>query len=204
MEPFTVLTAVAAPWDAANVDTDQIIPARFLKKPRSSGYHNYLFHDLRFDGEGGKRHGFPLDLPGYAGARILVTGPNFGCGSSREGAVYALVDAGIRVVVAASFGDIFFSNALKNGLLPVVLPAGTVDRLRAALEAEPGLELTVDLEAQSLRGANMVERFAIDPFRRECLLKGIDEIDLTLQYRERIEAFADDVWRVRPWTRPVG
>ncbi len=201
MQPFTVLTAVAAPLEMANVDTDQIIPARFLKKPRASGYDNYLFHDLRFDPDGRENPDFILNRPPFRTARILVTGPNFGGGSSREGAVYALVDAGIRAVVAASFGDIFFGNALKNGLLPIVVPAEIATALRAALVAEPGLELTVDLERQVLRGANREVLFSIDPFRRECLLKGIDEIDLTLQYRERIAAFRDAHWTARPWLR---
>lgn len=202
MEAFTVLTAVAAPLDLANVDTDQIIPARFLKKPRATGYDNYLFHDLRFDPDGTPHPDFVLNRPAFKGARILVAGPNFGGGSSREGAVYALVDAGIRAVVAPSFGDIFHSNALKNGLVPVAVPADLAADLRAALTAEPGLELTVDLERQVLRGANREVGFTIDPFRRECLLKGIDEIDLTLQYHDRIAAFRDAHWAVRPWLAP--
>lgn len=203
MRPFTVVTAVAAPLDMANVDTDQIIPARFLKKPRATGYDNYLFHDLRFDAEGRENPDFVLNRPPYRSARILVAGPNFGGGSSREGAVYALVDAGIRAVVAPGFGDIFFNNSLKNGLLPIVVPADIAERLRAALAAEPGLELTVDLERQRLRGANVEVAFTIDPFRKECLLKGIDEIDLTLQYGDRIAAFRDAHWAARPWLEPA-
>ncbi|HYC04493.1 MAG TPA: 3-isopropylmalate dehydratase small subunit [Azospirillaceae bacterium] len=198
MEPFTVLTSRAVPLDIANVDTDQLIPARFLKKPRSSGYDNYLLYDLRFDEAGAPRPDFVLNRPEYRGAKIVVTGPNFGCGSSREGAVYALVDAGIRCVIAASFGDIFFNNAPKNGLLPVVLPPDQVAEVRAALDGACA-ELTVDLQAQEVRGPGFAFRFDIDPFRREGLLKGIDEIDLTLQYRERIEAFRADYLAERPW-----
>lgn len=202
MQPFTVMTAVAAPLEMANVDTDQIIPARFLKKPRASGYHNYLFHDLRFGPDGAENPEFVLNRPFFREAQILVTGPNFGGGSSREGAVYALVDAGIRAVVAPSFGDIFFGNALKNGLLPIVVPADVAESFRALLAAEPGTEMTVDLPRQIVRGGDVEVGFPIDPFRKECLLKGIDEIDLTLQYRDRIAAFRDAHWSQRPWLAP--
>ena len=194
MEAFTTLTAVAAPLDIANVDTDRIIPARFLRQPRSAGYHNWLFHDLREKG------GFVLDQPAYKGARILVAAENFGCGSSREGAVWALAGAGLRAWIAPSFGDIFFENSFKNGTLPVILPAERVARLRALLTEKPGASLTIDLEAQTVKLPDgSVERFDIDPFRKECLLNGWDEIDLTLQHEAAIAAYEKRQAAETPW-----
>lgn len=185
MEPFTTLTGVAAPLDTANVDTDRIIPARFLRQPRSAGYHNWLFHDLR-EQEAGKG-GFVLDRPEYKATKILVVAENFGCGSSREGAVWALAGAGLRAWIAPSFGDIFFENSFKNGALPIVLPADRVARLRALLQERPGATLSIDLAAQTVTAPDGgVDRFDIDPFRKECLLNGWDEIDLTLQHEKAI------------------
>ncbi|MBP2305371.1 3-isopropylmalate dehydratase small subunit [Azospirillum melinis] len=197
MEPFVTLTAPAVPLDIANIDTDQLLPARFLKKPRSAGYGNFLFHDER-------KPGFPLDDPAYAGARILVSDRNFGCGSSREGAVYALVDGGFRCVVAPSFGDIFAANAAKNGLLTVTLPEETVALLRRQLQATPGTAVTVDLPAQSLTGPDgRVLSFAIDPFKKDCLVEGLDDVALTLRQQGAIDAFdREDVVR-RPWVVPA-
>jgi 3-isopropylmalate/(R)-2-methylmalate dehydratase small subunit len=184
MEAFTRLDAVAAPLDRANVDTDQIVPALYLQKPRSDNFGDYLFHDVRRSGA------FVLDEPAYAHARILVAGPNFGCGSSREHAVWALHDGGFRAVIAPSFGDIFQTNALKNGLLPVRLPAPVVQRLLGALQAAPGARMQVDLQAQTVTGpGGETEPFAIDPFPRHCLLEGLDEIDYTLTQRAAIDAF---------------
>ena len=185
MQPFTTLTAVAVPLDLVNVDTDRIVPARFLRKPRAAGYQNFLFHDLR---EGDPD--FVLDRPAYRGAQILVAAENFGCGSSREGAVWALAGAGLRAWIAPSFGDIFFENSFKNGVLAIVLPPGLVANIRLQLRARPGSELTIDLPAQTVHlpdGSS--ERFDIDPFRKECLLAGIDEIELTLRYGSEIAAF---------------
>mgnify|MGYP003586805189 CR=1 FL=1 len=190
MQSFTQLDAVAAPLDRANVDTDQIVPALYLQKPRSDDFGNYLFRDVRHDAQGRRRPDFVLNEPAYAQARILVAGPNFGCGSSREHAVWALSDGGFRVVIAPSFGDIFSSNALKNGLLPVQLPAEVVQDMLAALIARPGSRMSVDLEAQVVKGPG--ERstpFSIDPFARHCLLEGLDEIDFTLTQRAHIEAY---------------
>jgi 3-isopropylmalate/(R)-2-methylmalate dehydratase small subunit len=192
MESFTRLTAIAAPYAPVNVDTDQILPARFLKMPRGDGrdYGDFLFHDLRRGDDGVPRGDFVLDLPEYRGARILVGNANFGCGSSREGAVYAFRDAGFRSVVAPSFGDIFFNNCLKNGIVPVRLPAATCDALRALLAAVPGTSLTVDLEAQELRLPDgSAHGFVIDGFFREMLLRGVDEVGLTLGLRDAIDAF---------------
>jgi 3-isopropylmalate/(R)-2-methylmalate dehydratase small subunit len=182
LEPFTTLTAVAVPLDLANVDTDQIIPARFLGRRRAEQVAG-MFHDLRFDAQGAPRPDFPLNRPEYAGARILVADRNFGCGSSRENAVTAMVDNGFRAFVAPSFGDIFFNNCFQNGVLPIRLPAERVDALRAALGAAPGTPLTVDLREQTVLGPDgRADRFEIDAFRKDCLLRGVDEISLTLGY----------------------
>jgi 3-isopropylmalate/(R)-2-methylmalate dehydratase small subunit len=179
-EKFIRLTAIAAPLDARNVDTDQIVPARFLKNPRGAGWGKFLFHDLRED------PGFVLNRAPYDRARILVANDNFGCGSSREGAAYAFHDAGFRAIVAPSFGDIFFNNCLKNGIVPARLPAAACDELRRRLVEAPGTELAVDLEAQLVDGRHA---FAVDAFFREMLLNGVDEIGLTLSMLPEIEAF---------------
>ena len=192
MEPFSRLDAAAAPIGVPNIDTDQIIPARFLWRKRRDGWGHLLFHDLRFDDAGAPKPEFVLNRDGYRDARILVADRNFGCGSSREHAVWALYDYGIRAVVAPSFGDIFFNNSFQNGLLPVVLPDERVAALRAMLEQSPGSRLIVDLEAQEMTGPDgKVDRFEIDPFRKMCLLAGTDEISFTLGHREQIAAFED-------------
>ncbi|MDM0050346.1 3-isopropylmalate dehydratase small subunit [Variovorax sp. J22R115] len=190
MQAFRPLEAVAAPLAQANVDTDQIVPALYLQKPRSENFGNYLFHDVRHDAHGGRRPEFVLNAAVYAEARILVAGSNFGCGSSREHAVWALHDGGFRVVIAPSFGDIFYSNALKNGLLPVRLPEAWVESMLATLMAAPGTRLRVDLEAQTVTDPQgRAEPFVIDPFARHCLLAGLDEIDYTLTQHARIEDY---------------
>lgn len=195
MIPFTTLTAVAVPLDLVNVDTDRILPARFLRMPRASGYENYLFRDMREADPD-----FVLDRPAYRGAKILVAAENFGCGSSREGAVWALAGAGLRAWIAPSFGDIFFENSFKNGVLAIVLPAGRVAAIRALLAANPGAELTIDLPAQTVRLPDgRVERFEVDPFRKECLLAGVDEIDLTLRYEREIAAYEERSRAQAPW-----
>ena len=185
MTPFTTLTSVAVPLDMVNVDTDRIVPARFLRQPRSAGYENFLFHDLRE-----KDPQFVLDRPAYRDAQILVAAENFGCGSSREAAVWALAGAGFRAWIAPSFGDIFLESSFKNGVLAIVLPLDTVARLREALAAKPGTKLTIDLVAQAVTmPGGGVERFDIDPIRKECLLAGIDEIQLTSRYEDAIAAY---------------
>jgi 3-isopropylmalate/(R)-2-methylmalate dehydratase small subunit len=187
MEPFRTLTAIAAPLDMANVDTDQIMPARFMRRPRDERYASYGFHDLRFTAEGMPRGDFILNQPPFDQAGILVAGRNFGVGSSREAAVYALLALGIRSVVAESFGDIFFSNALKNGLLPVRLPETVVSRLRAAVAARPGTTLSLDLESQILTAPDGgTHQFVIPGFARDCLLRGLDEIGLTMTLESAI------------------
>ncbi|WP_270935036.1 3-isopropylmalate dehydratase small subunit [Falsiroseomonas oryzae] len=189
-EPFVNLTAVAAPLEMSNVDTDQILPARYLRRPRDERYATYGFHDLRFTPEGAKRDDFLLNRAPFDRAAILVAQRNFGVGSSREAAVYALLAMGVRCVVAESFGDIFFNNSLKNGLLPVRLPEAACADLRAQLLARPGADISVDLEAGTLTAPDgTVHGFAIPPFARDCLLRGLDEIGLTMTLMHEIEAF---------------
>ena len=191
MTPFTTLTAIAVPLDRVNVDTDQIVPARFLRRPRDEGYQHFLFHDVRE-----KDPAFAFDRGGYVGAKILVAGENFGCGSSREGAVWALAGSGLRAWIAPSFGDIFFENSFKNGVLPIVLPPARVATLRDWLDAEPGRQVAIDLAAQEVRWGMQVDRFEVDPFRKECLLQGLDEIDLTLRHEAAIAEYErrQDSW----------
>lgn len=189
-EPFTTFTAIAAPLELHNVDTDQIMPARFMRRPRDERYATYGFHDLRFDAEGRPRPDFVLNRPPFDRAGILVAGRNFGVGSSREAAVYALLALGIRCVVAEGFGDIFFNNSLKNGLVPVRLPGAALERLREGAASRPGTRLTVDLAAQRLTTENGESHdFVIPAFSRDCLLRGLDEIGLTFTLMTEIENF---------------
>jgi 3-isopropylmalate/(R)-2-methylmalate dehydratase small subunit len=199
MQTFTTLHAVAVPLDRANVDTDQILPARFLKKPRSAGYGGFLFYDERR-----RSVDFPLDQPAFRGAAILVADRNFGCGSSREGAVYGLVDGGIRCVIAPSFGDIFAANAAKNGLLTITLPEAEVGKLRDRLRAAPGPTLTVDLSAETITDPDgRTIHFEIDTFRKRCLIEGLDDIDLTLECIDAITGFDERAAREQPWRLPA-
>jgi len=189
-QPVTRIEGSAAPFDVSNVDTDQIIPARFLRRPRDAQYGTYLFHDLRFDEGGRERPDFILNRPPFRQAAILVAARAFGVGSSREAAVYALQAYGIRAVVAETFGDIFFGNALKNGLLPVGLPLPTVNALRDAAAGSPPARLAIDLEKQELVAPDGTKHaFDIPAFARECLLQGQDEIGLTLSLLPQIEQF---------------
>jgi len=200
VEALTRLTAVAAPFDLPNVDTDRIVPARFLRKRKGPEYARFLFHDLRFDPDGSERPDFVLNHPAYRRARILVAAANFGCGSSREMAVWALEAYGIRAVIASSLGDIFHQNCFKNGLLPVILPERAVADLRRQLHERPGGSLTVDLPAQTVTAPDgAVARFEIDAFRKELLLTGQDEIDLTVGYEERIREFEERQRYLMPW-----
>ena len=191
MGPFTRITAIAAPIDWPNVDTDRIIPARFLRKPQGSpGYDRFLFHDMRFEADGAEKPEFVLNQPAFRGARILVAADNFGCGSSREAAVWALAAYGVRVVIAPSLGDIFHQNCFKNGLLAAILPGDVVAGLRGALRARPGSTLAVDLDSQTVTAPEgAVHRFELDPFRKQMLLSGQDEIALTLGYEAQIAEF---------------
>jgi 3-isopropylmalate/(R)-2-methylmalate dehydratase small subunit len=183
MEPFTRVTGVLAPLDRANVDTDQIIPKQFLKRIERTGYGPFLFYDWRRNGD------FILDKPEYRGARVLVTGENFGCGSSREHAAWSLRDAGFRAVIAPSFGDIFKSNSFRCGLVPVELPEAAVRELIGLALQEPGMEVTVDLAAQRVRAAGFEMEFSMDPFFRECLLNGWDEVALTMRQEADISRY---------------
>jgi 3-isopropylmalate/(R)-2-methylmalate dehydratase small subunit len=199
MEKFQTLSAVAAPLEVANCDTDRIVPARFLKTRRSEGYGKNLFRDVRYDSDGNPRPEFPLNNPAYKDAKILVADLNFACGSSREAAVYALYDAGFRAVIAPSYGDIFFNNCFKNGVLPIVLPAEQVAAIRTALAEQPGSTLTVNLEDQTVTRGNDVWTFEVDPQRKECLLQGLDDINLTLQHEDAMSKFEQNYRADRPW-----
>jgi 3-isopropylmalate/(R)-2-methylmalate dehydratase small subunit len=200
MQPFRALDAVAAPMGVANVDTDQIIPARYLWRSRTDGYGMHLFHDLRFDGDGVPRDGFVLNQPAFAGAGILVADRNFGCGSSREAAVWALADYGVRCVIASSFGDIFFNNSFKNGVLPIVLPQERVEALRTALERRQDLRIEIDLLNQTVIGpGGTVDHFDVDPLRKQLLLEGMDDITFTMQHADAIAAFDETYERAAPW-----
>ena len=200
MEPFARLTAVAAPMDLPNIDTDRVIPARFLRKPREAGFGPLLFHDVRFDAAGAPKPEFVLNHPAYREAKILVTAENFGCGSSREMAVWALMDYGLRVVIGPSFGDIFFENCFKNGALAVVLSGDVAAGLRRALAERPGATLTVDLESQTITGpGGEAIRFEIDAFRKHGLLTGQDEVEMTLARLPAIEAFEARRRVEMPW-----
>jgi 3-isopropylmalate/(R)-2-methylmalate dehydratase small subunit len=190
MEPFAHLDATAIPIGVPNVDTDQIIPARFLWRKRHDGWGHLLFHDLRFNDAGAPKPDFVLNRDAYRDARIVVADRNFGCGSSREHAVWALYDFGIRAVVAPSFGDIFFNNCFQSGLLPVRLPADRVAALRSSLEQSLGSHVAIDLETQTATAPDgTIDRFEVDPFRKECLLAGTDDISYTLGHSERIAGF---------------
>jgi 3-isopropylmalate/(R)-2-methylmalate dehydratase small subunit len=202
MDKFTRITASACPLDVANLNTDQLIPARFLKRPRSAGFGKVLLHDLRFDAQGRERSDFPLNRAQWRNARIMVGGRNFGCGSSRESAVYALWDYGIRCVIAPSFGDIFAGNAVQNGLLTAVVTETEAAEIIASLTSTPELPVTVDLEQQTIVCGNRTYAFAIDPVRRARLINGWDDIAMTETFRDRIAAFKADDRARRPWAVP--
>jgi len=207
MTPFMTLDGLAAPLEGRNVDTDQIIPARFLKKRRGE-YADYLFYDLRFDAEQRPREDFVLNQAVFQGANVLVCDENFGCGSSREAAVYAMVDFGIKSILAPSFGDIFYNNCLKNGVLPIVLPATTLKALRleltSASERQAALGITIDLKTCTVACEYFQQplHFEIDPFWQECLMKGVDEIALTLGYGDQIQQYEQKARENQPWLAP--
>lgn len=190
MKPFVDFEAVAAPLDTPKVDTDQILPARFLRRPRKEGYGRYLFHDLRFREDGQEIPEFVLNRGPFREAQILVADRNFGGGSSREQAPWGLADYGIRCVIASDFGEIFHSNALKTGVLPVVLDIETCMNLRARLHATPGARMRVSLSDQTVCGPDgSIHRFEIDAFRKRCLMQGLDDIGITLQHEAAIASF---------------
>ncbi|MGA1136678.1 MAG: 3-isopropylmalate dehydratase small subunit [bacterium] len=202
MQPFQTLTATAAKLDQVNVDTDQIIPKQFLKKIERTGFGIHLFHDWRFIDDAGQKLNpdFILNQPRYQGAQILVAGDNFGCGSSREHAPWALLDYGFRSIIAPSFADIFYNNCAKNGILLVALPEASVQQLFTEIEENAGCELTVDLPNQKVQSPKGLEfSFEIDPFVKHRLLNGLDDIGWTLQFQSEIEKFETSYQKQAPW-----
>lgn len=190
MTPFIAIEAVALPIDRPNFDTDQIIPARYLSRDRALGLAECLFRDVRFDTDGSEKPEFPLNHDPFRPAQIVVGEKNFGCGSSRENAVWALYDYGFRAAIAPSFGDIFRNNSIKNGMLPVVLPAPIVAGLLEQLQADPGARVQIDLPSQTVTLPDgQIHDFEIDPFAKHCLLNGVDEIGFTLSQVDEIVAF---------------
>jgi len=200
MEKFTKLTGIAAPMPLVNVDTDMIIPKQFMKTITREGLGVNLFDEMRYDREGNEIEDFLLNQPAYRKAQILVAGDNFGCGSSREHAPWALADFGIRCVISTSFADIFYNNCFKNGILPIGLPQEDVDKLTEYAERGANATVTVDLERQSITGPDGGEiRFEVDAFKKHCLLNGLDDIGLTMEKAASIDSFEAQAAEARPW-----
>ncbi len=200
MEKFTILSGIAAPLRMINVDTDIIIPKQFLKTIKRSGLGIHAFHDIRYSADETPRADFVLNKPDYRGASILITGENFGCGSSREHAPWAILDMGIRCIIAESFADIFYNNSFKNGILPIRLPKEQVEALMKECEENPSAPLVVDLEQQLItRGNKFSFPFDVEPFRKYCLLNGLDDIGLTEVKADKISTFENTDKNKRPW-----
>ena len=201
MDKFTTLTGVAAPMPMINVDTDMIIPKQYLKTIKRTGLGTALFSEMRYDDDGNERPDFVLNQPAYREAKILVAGENFGCGSSREHAPWALLDFGIRCVISTSFADIFYNNCFKNGILPIVLPQEDVDKLMDDAERGANAVITVDLESQTITGPDGgTVSFEVDAFKKHCLLNGLDDIGLTMESAApAIDAFEAKSSQERPW-----
>ena len=200
MEKFTTLTGVAAPMNMINIDTDMIIPKKYLKTIKRTGLGSALFAEIRYDEQGNDKPDFILNQDGYKHAKILVAGQNFGCGSSREHAPWALLDYGIRSIIAPSFADIFFNNTFKNGIHPIKLPEARVNELLRFLLELPGAEITIDLPNQTVQGPDgKTDNFDVDPFRKECLIEGLDDIGLTLQRETSITSYESKIEAGRPW-----
>jgi 3-isopropylmalate/(R)-2-methylmalate dehydratase small subunit len=200
MQKFTTLTCVAAPFPIVNVDTDMIIPKQFLKTIKRTGLGNSLFYEMRYDETGAEKPDFVLNRPAYRKAQILVAGDNFGCGSSREHAPWALLDFGIRAVISTSFADIFYNNCFKNGILPIVVSPDDLKKLMDDAERGANATISIDLAAQEIRGPDGgCIRFDIDPFRKHCLLNGLDDIGLTMEKAAHIDAFEKKHASERPW-----
>jgi 3-isopropylmalate/(R)-2-methylmalate dehydratase small subunit len=200
MDKFTTLTGIAAPMPLVNIDTDMIIPKQFLKTIKRSGLGKNLFDEMRFTPDGAEIADFVLNQPAYRNAQIIVAGDNFGCGSSREHAPWALLDFGIRCVISTSFADIFFNNCFKNGILPIVLPQAAVDVLMEDARKGANARMTVDLEAQTVTTSDGQSfAFEVDPFRKHCLQNGLDDIGLTLEKVTAIDRFENSMDQSRPW-----
>jgi 3-isopropylmalate dehydratase, small subunit len=200
MEKFTTLTGVAAPLPIINIDTDMIIPKQYLKTIKRTGLGTGLFSEMRYKDDGSENPDFVLNKPSYRGAQILVAGDNFGCGSSREHAPWALLDFGIRCVISTSFADIFYNNCFKNGILPIVVTPEQLKLLMDDAERGSNATLTVDLESQTIRGPDGGEiGFEIDPFKKHCLMNGLDDIGLTLEKEAAIASFETTLAETRPW-----
>jgi 3-isopropylmalate/(R)-2-methylmalate dehydratase small subunit len=198
MEKFSLLSSIAAPLPLINIDTDMIIPKQFLKTIKRTGLGANLFHEMRYDLHGAEIADFVLNKPSYRHAKILVARDNFGCGSSREHAPWALTDFGISCIIAPSFADIFFGNCFKNGILPVILPNKQVDEL-LELAADEKNNFTIDLPSEQVRAGNKIYKFTIDPFKKHCLLEGLDDIGLTLQHEAKITSFETENRHKTPW-----
>lgn len=200
MDKFTTITGVAAPMPLVNIDTDMIIPKQFLKTIKRTGLGANLFDEMRFDRDGNEVADFVLNQPAYRKAEIIVAGENFGCGSSREHAPWAIKDFGISCVMAPSFADIFFNNCFKNGILPIALPQETIDILMKDAEKGANARMTVDLEAQTITTSDgEVISFDVDPFKKKCLMEGLDDIGLTMEHAADIDAFESKLNASRPW-----
>ena len=200
MEKFTQLTGVAAPLDMINVDTDMVIPKQFLKTIGRTGLGPSLFFEMRYRDDGSENPDFVLNKPQYRDAKILIAGDNFGCGSSREHAPWALLDFGITCVIAPSFADIFYNNCFKNGILPITLPREDVEKLLDDAERGANATLTIDLEAQTIRGPDGGEiKFDVEEFKKHCLLNGLDDIALTMEHADKIDSFEEGHKTAQPW-----
>ena len=200
MEKFTTLNGIAAPLRMINVDTDIIIPKQFLKTVKRTGLGIHAFHDIRYNDDGSDKADFTLNKPEYKEASILITGENFGCGSSREHAPWAILDMGIKCIIAPSFADIFYNNSFKNGILPIALPQEQVDQLMDEAENNPDAPLEIDLDKQTIKRGNKLSfEFEIDPFRKHCLLNGLDDIGLTLEKKPHIKEFETQDQEKRSW-----
>ena len=200
MEKFTTLTGVPAPMDMINIDTDMIIPKQFLKSIERTGFGKSLFFEMRYRDDGSENPDFVLNKPQYRDAKVLIAGDNFGCGSSREHAPWALLDFGITCVIAPSFADIFYNNCFKNGILPIKLPKEDVNKLLDDAERGANATLTIDLEAQTIRGPDGGEiNFDVDEFKKHCLLNGLDDIALTMENEAKIDDFEEKQKAAQPW-----
>ena len=200
MDKFTTLTGIAAPMPLVNIDTDMIIPKQFLKTIHRTGLGKSLFDEMRYNPDGTENPDFVLNKPAWRDAQVIVAGDNFGCGSSREHAPWALLDYGIRCVISTSFADIFYNNCFKNGILPIVLPQDAVDALMQDAENGANARLTIDLDAQTVTGADgTAHHFDIDPHRKHCLLNGLDDIGLTMEKAPAIEAYEARIAQSQPW-----